>query len=226
MHNYFFKYISDHLYRDKFKDSDIYSYNHKLIKSYDSHNYDKLLMTASLHSKSLYKFINRSHLFRDRNYSVNIKSSQKYSLRCQKYYMIMFHYQRRYIHYKNKLFSYRKFLINSNKKRNTIRNHLMLLINIYKKDKNFLNNMSMHVRLCYLKYMLWNKLSKNSLFFYLRYRKFFRAFKYFMAKNCAGLDIKINNKLSLVNKLFYRLNGLRRRKWWSKIIAKSNKVYK
>jgi len=154
MHNYFFKYISDHLYRDKFKDSDIYSYNHKLIKSYDSHNYDKLLMTASLHSKSLYKFINRSHLFRDRNYSVNIKSSQKYSLRCQKYYMIMFHYQRRYIHYKNKLFSYRKFLINSNKKRNTIRNHLMLLINIYKKDKNFLNNMSMHVRLCYLKYML------------------------------------------------------------------------
>lgn len=110
MSNYYFKFMVDHIYKEKQDFVSLYSVSShkKLINSYSSRHYNNIFV--SLSSKDTYKFMSRSSIFRDKYYNIRLNNQISYFTKCQLYYSTMLYYNKLYKKYKGYLRSYKKSL--------------------------------------------------------------------------------------------------------------------
>lgn len=195
--NYYFKYISDHLYKEKSNkfskykiDSNlnVHSRHKKFIKSFDPNIYNNYVLAASSHPNTLYKFIDSSYSFRDKYFRYRSCHSRGFLEQCKIYYSRMLYYQRMFIYYNNKFLQSKNCLIYSKDKLLMYKNYLRHLSIVYrmKKDKNIFY----FIKLCYFKYNLFNKLYLNSYNSYSKFSLYYSKFKEIMINNFEGLNVK------------------------------------
>lgn len=170
--NHYFKYMSDHLYKEKNNlfskrkinyNLNIHSHNEKLLKSFDSNIVNKYTLAASSHPLSLYKFIDSSFTFRDRSYYDRIDHNQGFLKQCKIYYSMILYYQRMYVYYSENFVSCEKYFSISKKQYYIHKKFLKSLIAAYYSDMSFESRQTLLslIKFYYIKFDSWNKLYRD-----------------------------------------------------------------